>query len=48
MKILILAIAAGLLSACVSAPSDLYGVHQAKPETQVTAAHHMAPGSGQH
>lgn len=32
MKYFIVPIAAALLTACVSAPSDIYGVHQAKPE----------------
>lgn len=48
MKYLISAIAAGMLSACVSAPSELYGVHQAKSETSNRQAAHLAevkPGS---
>jgi hypothetical protein len=42
MKCLFLAIAAGMLSACVSAPSDLYGIHQAKPEAPAAPAKQMA------
>jgi starvation-inducible outer membrane lipoprotein len=42
MKRLFLAIAAGMLSACVSAPSDLYGIHQAKPEAPAAPAKQMA------
>jgi starvation-inducible outer membrane lipoprotein len=34
MKYLIIAACSILLSACVSAPADLYGVHQAKPQAQ--------------
>lgn len=48
MKTLVLAIAAGMLSACVSAPSDLYGIHQAKPEPQATEVKHAAASAAQH
>ena len=43
MKLFTLAIAAGMLSACVSAPSELYGIHQAKPETASRQEVRLAP-----
>lgn len=56
MKYFIVSLAAVLLSACVSAPSELYGIHEAKPEkndqqhVSVDVAHSasMEDAEGQH
>lgn len=42
MRLLVIATLAVMLSACVSAPSDLYGIHQAKPETPAATVKQMA------